>query len=125
MILVSFPGNPGPFPPNQYHSRLFGSGQPIPPNQFPPRTLAQFYSDMSKGNLTVTGAVFGWYEAPKPSLHYEGDSRGLRSPTFRELLQFAFEEADKQIDFSEYDSDDNGCWPAEAHFQVRSGGRTG
>ena len=106
VICVAFKNVEGPYPAADYEKMLFGTTADR-------KTLTQYYRDMSNGQLNVTGNVLGWYELPKNDTYYENkhvnangevEGNGTGKP-FGELLQFGLEQADKQVDFGEFDND--------------------
>jgi M6 family metalloprotease-like protein len=99
-ILVEFKNRPSVFAPADYQKQLFGD----PTDHSVKPTLSQYYFDMSKGVFRVTGQVLGWYRLPNDDTYYETPKNGS-GPAFGELLKFALEKADVEIDFGQFDND--------------------
>lgn len=97
VICVSFNNAPPPFPAADYQKLLFGTVAKQ-------KTMTQYYSDISNGKLHVTGTVLGWYKLPKNDTFYENGQEG-GGPPFGDLLKFALETADAEIDFGQFDND--------------------
>jgi M6 family metalloprotease-like protein len=85
-----------------YQHNLFDPPGPAPQPLRP--TLTQFYRDMSQGRFVPSGRVVGWYTLPQPDAHYEAGNNGLNE-RMGELLQVAFEKADVDLDFGQFDND--------------------
>lgn len=100
VVCVAYHNIAGPLGTDKYQDLLFG-----PPGSGPEprRTMAQYYRDISSGKLDVTGKVIGWYTLPQDDTYYKGDE--MYKSRLRDILQFAFEHADRDLDFSQYDND--------------------
>jgi len=96
VLCVAFKNVPAPFPTANYQKVLFGAD---------PFTMSAYYRDISLGRFKVTGNALGWYTLPENDTHYEGANNGLGGEHFGDMLEFAFTQADKDIDFGQFDND--------------------
>jgi M6 family metalloprotease-like protein len=96
VVCVAFKNVPAPFPASDYQKLLFGNGQ---------FTMTAYYRDISRGRFNVTGNVLGWYTTSENDSNYEGANNGLGGAHFGDMLEFAFTEADKVVDFGQFDND--------------------
>jgi M6 family metalloprotease-like protein len=91
-----------PYPPAALDQKLFTG-----PN--PPRTLTQFYSEISYGDITVTGAVYGWHQLSQIDTYYEGAAGCYSScSSTGNIAQFITETLnawDGSVNFGQYDND--------------------
>jgi len=87
--------------PAQFDSILFSTG-----NFNPTGSMTDFYLENSYGSFYVTGKIHGWYTMPQTYSWYVADDYGLsRSET---LATDAVMAADNDIDFADYDADNDG-----------------
>ncbi|MGB8957374.1 MAG: M6 family metalloprotease domain-containing protein [Candidatus Aminicenantales bacterium] len=99
-LLISFSDNPGTTAPATFESRLFGSGAGGPPFD----SLRNFYRRASYDQLTITGDVLGWYQAPYARATVAETDAGREN-----LIKEALSAYDAQgRDFSQYDNDGDG-----------------
>ncbi|MFZ5980002.1 MAG: M6 family metalloprotease domain-containing protein [Candidatus Zixiibacteriota bacterium] len=106
VILVEFPGYPAEGQaaagtPVQFDSILFSTGYHNPTG-----SMTEFYLENSYGAFYVTGDVFGWYIMPHPYDWYVADDYGLSRS--QSLATDAVAAADGEIDFGDYDADNDG-----------------
>jgi len=90
-----------PYPASTMDQKLFTG-----PN--PPQTLTQYYNEISYGDITVTGTVYGWYQLPQPDTYYEGPPgcNGLcGSANTGQFLTSTLTNWDPTVDFGLYDND--------------------
>lgn len=90
-----------PFPISQLQTKLFDG-------PFAPRTMAQFYSEISYGDLNVTGTVYGWTTLPNAEAFYAGAGtcNGLcGTAQVGALITTTLTANDGAIDFGQYDND--------------------
>jgi len=99
-LLISFSDYPGTTAPATFESRLFGSGAGGPPFD----SLKNFYERSSYGQLSITGDVLGWYQAPYARSTVAETDAG-RQNLIKEALNYY--EAQGH-DFSQYDNDGDG-----------------
>ena len=99
-LLISFSDYPGTTTPATFESRLFGDGTGSPPYD----SLKNFYRRSSYDQLTITGNVLGWYQAPYVRSTVAETSDGRQS-----VIKEALDYYDAQgHDFSQYDNDGDG-----------------
>jgi len=100
-LLISFSDYPGVTTPAYFASRLFGDGVGGPPYD----SLRDFYLRSSYDQLTITGNVLGWYQAPylRSTVAETGTGR-------MNLIKEALDYYEAQgHDFSQYDNDGDGA----------------
>jgi len=109
-----------PWPSSDLQHRLFDATGT-------PETLTQLYTEMSRGNLLMTGTVYPWTTVPGKDTDYEGPAgnNGLGGAGLWNLLKATLDEADKTIDFSQYDDDHDGYVDLVAFVQPETGGECG
>ena len=99
-LLISFSDYPGTTAPATFESRLFGSGSGSPPFD----SLKNYYERSSYGQLSITGNVLGWYQAPYARSTVAETDAGRQS-----LIKEALDYYEAQgHDFSQYDNDGDG-----------------
>ena len=79
---------------------------------WPTITMAEHYEQMSYGQFHLSGNVYGWYELSSESDLYEGSQsepydNGFNDPPggTGEFLRESLDQADLEIDFTQYDND--------------------
>jgi len=90
-----------PFPVSQLQTKLFSG-------PFAPRTLTQFYNEISYGDLTLTGTVYGWHTLPNNNAYYAGSGtcNGLADcANIPALIYSALGANDAAVNFGQYDND--------------------
>src|SRR5688572_12825838 len=88
-----------PYPVSVLQTRLFDG-------PFLPYTLKTFYAEISYGDLTVNGDVFGWTQLSNPDVYYEGGCMGTCAPApVEEFIVECLEDNDPAVDFGLYDTD--------------------
>jgi M6 family metalloprotease-like protein len=108
VLLVKFADTPSdPYPTENLQRELFGS--------WPSGTMTDYYHEVSSGRFTIGGKVGDkWYKVSQPAAYYEGPVTANGScngqcdgnlSRLAELFKEALDEADKTIDFSQYDND--------------------
>ncbi len=128
VVLFNFSNRINAFTPTDY-SNLFFSPTPTPPaGQYRPYTLKTFYEQLSNGNITVDGSVFGPVPADSVDTFYEDGCDGIGvtpqgapttcgtplqgsgvSANFRDLLVEVIGKVDNgSIDWSQFDHDGDG-----------------
>ncbi len=73
-----------------------------------PRTMTQFYSEISYGDLNLTGTVYGWTQLPSTNAFYAGAGacNGLcGTGNMDNLIISTMSLNDGAVDFSNYDND--------------------
>lgn len=98
IIAVNYSNVSAPYPTSTLQTTLFGAN--------PTGNLTQYYTEVSYGNLTVTGTVFGWTALANPDTTYEGTNKGLPpGGNTGQLLTDALNAVDGSINFGVYDND--------------------
>jgi M6 family metalloprotease-like protein len=90
-----------PFPISQLQTKLFNG-------PFSPRTLTQFYNEISYGDLNLTGTVYGWHALPNNNAYYTGTGtcNGLADcANIPALIYSALGANDAGVNFGQYDND--------------------
>ncbi len=100
-LLISFSDYPGVTTPEYFANRLFGDGVGSAPFD----SLRDFYLRSSYNQLTITGNVLGWYQAPYARSTVAETDTG-RANLIKEALNYY--EAQGH-DFSQYDNDGDGA----------------
>lgn len=99
VFAVEFSNRSATYPAGDLQTRLFDG-----PHS--PETLTEFYSEMSYGDITMTGSVFGWYTLPNSDTYYEGGCNGIcPSALIGELIHSTVSNYDASVDFGDYDND--------------------
>ncbi|MEO0050185.1 MAG: M6 family metalloprotease domain-containing protein [candidate division WOR-3 bacterium] len=102
IVLVDFADNQRTYSQADFQNLLFGSNT---------GSMRDYYEEVSYGNLTITGEVFGWVRLPNPYSYYLGDSFGIYGEFPRNsqgLVRDVVELVDPAVDFSRYDWDSDG-----------------
>ncbi len=74
-------------------------------------SMTDYYLEASYGNLTLSGRVAGWYRMDQSYSYYLGDSFGIYGDfphNSQGLVTDLVRKADPDIDFSQYDADNDG-----------------
>jgi M6 family metalloprotease-like protein len=90
-----------PYPISTLQTRLFDG-------PFAPRTLSEFYAEISYGDLNMTGTVYGWTTLPNVESFYTGAGtcNGLcGSANVDDLILTTLGANDAAVDFGQYDND--------------------
>jgi len=107
VILVSFLGQVPPFPPARFRTMLFDTT-----GRMPNGSMAEYYRDVSRGKLRVTGDIVGWYALPESESYYAQNGYGLSRIAWpwniAGLVLDACARADPDVDFSKYDRNGDG-----------------
>ncbi|HEX6791862.1 MAG TPA: M6 family metalloprotease domain-containing protein [Candidatus Krumholzibacteria bacterium] len=90
---------PDPYPVSTLQTKLYDG-------PFSPRTVTEYYREISYGDLTVTGTVYGWTTLPEPESYYAGSGTcNGRCSGGQELVRTTVAANDAAIDFGQYDND--------------------
>ncbi len=107
-LIIEFPDYPRWFEKSEFESKLFGDGDTF----YYYRGLKYYYNKASYQQLTIDGAVYGWYTAQHNRSYYHPNNNTTypEEDLRREQLIFeAIEAADEAgADFSQYDNDGDG-----------------
>ena len=69
-------------------------------------TVTELYTEMSYGNLTLTGTVYDWFTLSEDDTYYDGGCNGLcDSAKTGQFLQEILVARDPTVDFGQYDND--------------------
>jgi M6 family metalloprotease-like protein len=98
VILAEYANVAAPYTPATLDTVLFGAN--------PTGSLTDYYTEVSYGNITVTGTVFDWATLPSNDTVYEGGQNGLppRGQT-GQLIEDALDDVDGGTDFGQFDND--------------------
>jgi immune inhibitor A len=115
VLLVDFSDNQANEEPIHFKKMLFSS------NEYGGGSLRDYYEEVSYGKLDVVGDVFGWYRAPQPYSYYADGEYGFGGPpkNAQQLVKDVVELADTDVDFSQYDLNNDG--EVDALFIVHAG----
>ncbi|MBN1593896.1 MAG: M6 family metalloprotease domain-containing protein [Candidatus Coatesbacteria bacterium] len=104
LILVDFEDNPAQYGLDHFREKLFSK------DEFPTGSFRDFYLDNSYGKLDIEGDVAGWYRMPNDYSYYVNHYYGFGSypQNAQKLVEDAVSAADEDVDFSDYDNDDDG-----------------
>jgi M6 family metalloprotease-like protein len=70
------------------------------------RTMQEYYDEISYGQFTADGTVYGWYQVSQDDTYYEDGNNGLGGDIkFGEFLEEVLDLADGSINFGAYDND--------------------
>jgi immune inhibitor A len=107
VLLVDFPDRRATHPAAAFRTLLFDTTGAVPTG-----SLADYFTEVSGGALTVRGQVFGWKTMPDTANFYANDSYGLARTTYPQndagLLYDAIDAFDAEVDFSRYDRNGDG-----------------
>jgi M6 family metalloprotease-like protein len=101
VFMVKFANTPAdPYPTQDLEQELFGGGAS-------PRTLTDFYTEISGGRVHAVGQVYGWHQLPQNDTWYEGSSYGSNPSNAHvgDLIRHTLDAYDAQVDFGQYDND--------------------
>jgi M6 family metalloprotease-like protein len=90
-----------PFPISSLQSKLFDG-------PFAPQTVSQFYGEISYGDLSLDGTVYGWTALPNTDTYYAGTGtcNGVcGTAKIRQLITTTLNAQDGVVDFGQYDND--------------------
>lgn len=90
-----------PFPIASLQTKLFNG-------PFAPETMTQFYTEISYGDLTVNGTVYGWTTLPNTQAFYAGAGtcNGLCGTSqVKSLITTTLAAQDGAVNFGQYDND--------------------
>lgn len=78
VLLVDFPDLPGRLPNEHYSDLLFSRGA------YPTGSMADYYHEVSRGQVNITGEVYGWLRMPQNYTYYTNGHSGLTDRLQRE-----------------------------------------
>lgn len=84
-------------------------------------SVAEYFTDVSRGQVEITGEVVGPYRMPHTLVDYAGSDNGTQSaaPNARTMADDALTAAEADVNFSSYDNDGNGY--VDAFIVVHAG----
>jgi len=85
-LLVDFPDAPGARPKADYEQLLFRDGAN-------PKSLRDYYKEVSGGEVTIKGSVHGWLRLPQSSTYYTNGSSGTNALAYPRNAQRMAEDA--------------------------------
>jgi M6 family metalloprotease-like protein len=105
---------------------------------FAPQTMTEYYTEISYGDLNMTGTVYGWHQLSQNDTYYEGPAgcNGLcGSANTGQFMTETLNAWDGSVDFGQYDNDgpdgipnsgdDDGYVDFVAFVQPEAGGECG
>ncbi|HSG27796.1 MAG TPA: M6 family metalloprotease domain-containing protein, partial [Candidatus Krumholzibacterium sp.] len=88
-----------PYPSNDLQTELFDG-------PWPTGTMADFYDEISYGNLALTGTVYNWFTLSDVDTFYEGSDNGLGGDSkVGQLILETLNNWDATVNFGNYDND--------------------
>ncbi len=84
---------------NKFQNQIFSNN--------PTGTMVDYYNEISYGQFQLSGQTHGWYTAPQTRAFYVGSQSGLTGGGARFALDLV-KAADATVDFSRFDSDNDG-----------------
>ncbi len=107
VLLADFPDRPAIHAPSQFQTLLFDTTNAVPTG-----SMADYYTEVSGGALTVRGQVFPWKTLPDTANFYANDSYGLARLASPQndagMLYAALSAHDAEVDFSQFDRNADG-----------------
>ncbi|RYP88441.1 M6 family metalloprotease domain-containing protein [Nocardioides guangzhouensis] len=105
VVLVDFSDHPMPNGADARFRDLFFSTGVLPHG-----SVKEYYTEASKGLITLDGEVVGPYRLPQPVATYAGAENGTQAaaPNARTMANDAVTAADPHVGFAPYDNDGNG-----------------
>ncbi len=100
VLLIDFNDQSMSFTKEDFQSHLFNENTPS-------GSLTDYYSEVSYGKFNLTGNVYGAYASSR-SESETYDPSGINTDKISDYITSALEEADAEVDFSNYDNDNNG-----------------
>ncbi len=100
VFLGNFANTTAPYPSANLQTELFTG-------PWTTGTMTQFYSEISYGNLNVTGSVYNWVNVSKADTYYEGSSHGMSPGDAHtgEFIKEILDARDGAVDFGQFDND--------------------
>jgi M6 family metalloprotease-like protein len=90
----------------------------------PTGTMIDYYREVSYGQFELSGAAFGWHGLPETQKFYVGEDSGLDGGGARFARDLAVA-ADPEVDYSQYDADNDGYVDVIMVVHTGAGAETG
>ncbi|MBD3285240.1 M6 family metalloprotease domain-containing protein, partial [candidate division WOR-3 bacterium] len=97
VVNIQYPDYSSQYPVSDFQNMLFGT--------WSSGSAHDYYDEVSYSNLDLTGNVYGWYTANNNKSYY-GYNQGFERSA--ELVKEAAQKSDPDVDYSQFDSDDDG-----------------
>ncbi len=100
VVLGNFANTTSPYPNTDLQTELFDG-------PWTTGTMSQFYSEISYGNVNLSGTVFNWVTVSQNDTYYEGTSNGLSPGNAHtgEFIKEILDALDGTTDFGAFDND--------------------
>lgn len=115
LILGTYSNSSARFSVSDFHKQIFTDN--------PTGTMVDFYREISYDQFELSGDTYGWYKMPLASNFYTADD-GLEGGGARFTLDLVMA-ADADIDYSQYDSDNDGYVDVVMIVHTGAGAETG
>jgi len=104
VILVDFEDNHAEYDVEHFEEMLFSE------DEYPTGSFRDYYHETSYEQLDVDGDVTGWYRMPEDYAYYTGAYYGFGAypRNAQGLVEDAVEAADPDVDFADYDNNNDG-----------------
>ena len=99
LLIGTYSNSSNSFSPTEFDDQIF--------NNNPTGSMVDYYDEVSYGQFQLSGQTYGWYTAPQTQTFYVGSQSGLTGGGARFALDLV-KAADATVDFSQYDSDNDG-----------------
>lgn len=119
-ILQNSPDQAWTYPTSDFDDMLFSD------HTYPTGSMRDYYEEVSYGQLSLQGQVYGWYTSQYNYDYYVAGSYGL--PPDGKASEFVTEailNADPDVDFSQYDNDGDGIVEGVIIIHQGAGGEGG
>ena len=105
VVLINFSDTQAEYDSPTFQELIFGTNSPVPTG---PGSMREYYSEVSYGNLSLSGEIGDWVTADREHDYYgENDENGDDAHP-SELVKEAVRKVDGNVDFSQYDNDGDG-----------------
>jgi len=104
VILVDFEDTPAEYDVDHFEEMLFSE------DEYPTGSFRDYYHEASYGQLDVDGDIVGWYRMPEDYSYYAANRYGFGAypHNAQRLVEDAVNAADPDVDFADYDNNDDG-----------------
>ncbi|MBU1651627.1 M6 family metalloprotease domain-containing protein, partial [bacterium] len=101
-IFIKYPDQGETFKTSEFNDHLFGS------HPAAPRSLSDYYEEISYGTFHLTGQTIGWFTAAHDKAYYGANLPNGKDQNYFALAREAVEAADSYINYSDFDSNNDG-----------------